>query len=468
MDKYDINSDLERTKEKLEKNSEWLIPHIDREMGGSFLDRDFSEELKKACTWLMHQTMPHASEDKFTATKDEYKDQEHSLGQMRDFDDDLWYSAIHAEELSWPKYDVVLADEVQDFNAAQKIMLKKLTENGAKIVAVGDPNQAIYRFRGADNGAFAGISEMLTDASEDKDVEQPLTRNFRSRQAIIDMTNKEGEDTGHVSNLIKGRPFSEEPGRIGVGQATKYEQSYDDSFSTLQQEMSDMGEVKQTAYLARTNEPLVHASLQLMKQGTPFIILGKDLAKDLNKHMDRISGLFFLGKTRNKPEGGNVKELLTAMTGYDKEEQESHSGKVAMNAKMKELKETTEALAAAIEQFVAEKGGDGLIMEFRRWLSAKFGGVDLEKGGDAGDAARAKFKKEVKENNPVILSTVHKSKGLQFQRVYILRDDQWPHPKSTSEDDLAQEANNRYIGRTRAEDELHILELEGQPGYKEE
>ena len=68
----------------------------------------------------------------------------------------------------------------------------------------------------------------------------------------------------------------------------------------------------------------------------------------------------------------------------------------------------------------------------------------------------------------MILTTVHKSKGLQFSRVYILRDDLWPHPRSKREEDLAQEMNNKYIGRTRAEDELHILDLEGQPGYKDD
>jgi DNA helicase II / ATP-dependent DNA helicase PcrA len=79
--------------------------------------------------------------------------------------------------------------------------------------------------------------------------------------------------------------------------------------------------------------------------------------------------------------------------------------------------------------------------------------------------ARAEYKKQLKEQNPVILSTVHKSKGLQFQRVYILRDDLWPHPRASRQEDLSQELNNKYIGRTRAEDETHVLTLKGQPGY---
>ncbi len=147
------------------------------------------------------------------------------------------------------------------------------------------------------------------------------------------------------------------------------------------------------------------------------------------------------------------------------EQQEKNAGKVALASRMKLLKETTEALTAALEQFQEEKG-DGTMFEFDNWIKAKFGGLELDKSGREGDRQRAEYKRKTKEQNPVILSTVHKSKGLQFQRVYILRDDLWPHPRSTREADLAQELNNRYIGRTRAEDELHILELEGQPGYK--
>lgn len=458
MDKYDLNTDMESIKEKVQKNSPWALDYLDDLFGERFLDKNFTEELAKATIWLLHQVMPHASKEKFTADAGANSGSEQTLGTMRDFDDDLWFSAIHAEELNWPRYDVVLADEVQDFNVAQQIILKKLGEKGAKIVAVGDPNQAIYRFRGADNGAFAGLSDMLKGASHDKDVEQGLTANFRSRQAIIDMSNEEGSQSGHVSNLVKGRPFKETPGKIGKGKATKYEVKYDDAFDTLHKEMKDMGEVKQTAFLARTNEPLVHASLRLMKQGTPFIILGKDIANDLNKHIDKIIGLFFL------KDNSSIDELSSSLSNYSSDQMDQHSGKAAMSGKLKELKETTDAMLSAIEQF-KEDVPQGTVLNFRKWLRSKFGGLDIEKSGRDGDAARAEYKRQIKEQNPVILSTVHKSKGLQFQRVYILRDDLWPHPRSTRDEDLAQELNNKYIGRTRAEDELHILNLKGQPGY---
>lgn len=459
FDNYDVDGELREIKENIAKNSPWATHYLNDLFHTNFMEKDFTPEIKQAAIWLMQQTMPHASEDKFTADIGKSQGTEQALGNKRDFDDDLWFSAIHANELRWPKYSVVLVDEVQDFNTAQKIVLHKLSEQGAKIVAVGDPNQAIYGFRGADNNSFANITNMLRDNSENKDVEMPLTKNFRSRQAIIDLTNAEGEESGHVSNLVKGRDFKEGPGKIGAGEATKYEKTYNDAFNTLKSEMKDMGETKPTAFLSRTNDPLIHAGLKLMKDNIPFTIIGKDISSDLIKHIDKVINMFRLKNN------DSAVDLNQSIVTYTTEQNDRHRGKAAMTGQLKELKETSEAILAALGQFMEEKE-DASIYDFRKWLKEKFNGIDLEEGGVRGEAARKEFKRQQEMLNPVILSTVHKSKGLQFQRVYILRDDLWPHPKASRPNELAQEMNNKYIGRTRAEDELHILDLPGQPGYK--
>jgi superfamily I DNA/RNA helicase len=71
----------------------------------------------------------------------------------------------------------------------------------------------------------------------------------------------------------------------------------------------------------------------------------------------------------------------------------------------------------------------------------------------------------MEKEKPVVLTTSHKSKGLEFERVFILRDDSFPSPKATTEDELEQEENAKYVAYTRAKDQLHIVKLEGQPGY---
>jgi len=91
--------------------------------------------------------------------------------------------------------------------------------------------------------------------------------------------------------------------------------------------------------------------------------------------------------------------------------------------------------------------------------------ADLDVSENERDAE--KYKQDMQKERPVVLTTAHRSKGLEFSRVYILRDDQFPHPKAKREEDRAQEANSQYVAYTRAMDQLHILDLKDQPGYKE-
>jgi len=144
---------------------------------------------------------------------------------------------------------------------------------------------------------------------------------------------------------------------------------------------------------------------------------------------------------------------------------------------MQELRDTTQALVNCIGMFAPEMSDDypgdeaaygrgrkppgKNIGQFKAWLKANLSGLDVAEN----ERDLMEYRRKVEEQNPVILTTAHKSKGLEFSRVYILRDDQFPHPKAQRPEDLAQEANAKYVAYTRAMDELHILDLEGQPGY---
>lgn len=104
------------------------------------------------------------------------------FGVMFDFDDMIWWPVVL--DLMLPKLDFVLLDEVQDFNACQLWMVKKLMERGCRAVAVGDPFQAVYRFRGADADAFDKLRDMMgVDARGLEEVLLPV--NYRSGKAII-------------------------------------------------------------------------------------------------------------------------------------------------------------------------------------------------------------------------------------------------------------------------------------------
>ena len=79
------------------------------------------------------------------------------------------------------RYRWISVDEYQDINAAQYRLLRLLTEGGANLCVIGDPDQAIYGFRGADRRYFLQFELDYPGA-----VTLNLSRNYRSSQRILD------------------------------------------------------------------------------------------------------------------------------------------------------------------------------------------------------------------------------------------------------------------------------------------
>jgi len=459
LDDYDtIDTSLSEIKERINKYSGYfkddIVHDLAQILGYNFMAKDFKEEIKTAATWMMNKTMPGGTDEKY-----KHRERDYNLGEMRDFVDDAWFPAIHADEIHWPKYDIVMADEVQDFNEARKIMLKKLAEAGAKVIAVGDPNQAIYRFIGADADAFNNLAKMLTDVSHDKDnVVHSISKNFRSRPKILEFS--EGET--HVKDLKSGKKWKE--GEEGT--VTNQEIAYDDAFGTIKQDNASgalkqkdtKGEFKQTAFIARTNEPLVHAALRLLGNGIPFIILGKDVTGDLLKHLKKVMAKFGI------TDDHDCSDLESRMNEFLDDQTEMFGNHATKRGYLQDLKESTEAILTTIQTCANEKGARTSIGQYKQWLQDRLGKHSFEVQDNEKDLKE--YRKQMEEENPIVLTTAHKSKGLEFSRVYILRYDLFPHKKAKRPKDLAQEANMKYVAITRAKDELHILELDGQPGYK--
>ena len=96
----------------------------------------------------------------------------------------------------WPRVSV---DEYQDIDPVQYELLRLISGDGAGLTAIGDPDQAIYGFRGADVGIFGRFAADFPGAST---VE--LTRNYRSNPAIVTAA---GQAIA-PSTLVPGEPRS--------------------------------------------------------------------------------------------------------------------------------------------------------------------------------------------------------------------------------------------------------------------
>jgi DNA helicase-2/ATP-dependent DNA helicase PcrA len=83
---------------------------------------------------------------------------------MIDFDDMIWLPLVLNMPL--PTFDTLFVDEAQDFNEMQRELISRCVGNGRCII-VGDPNQAIYGFRGADSNSMNMFSQRLENGSRE-------------------------------------------------------------------------------------------------------------------------------------------------------------------------------------------------------------------------------------------------------------------------------------------------------------
>ena len=459
MEKFDITQDLvyhleffKRMKSHMSGDSLRSLEQVEDVVESIDIKLNEKKEIiKLLAKWLLEKTSPGNKTLSNNQNKFKKDDKDYDFHQLRDFNDDFWYAGIYADKIKWPKYDVILADEVQDFNYMQKVMLQKLADNGSSVVAVGDPNQALYRFRGAENTSFHDLVDTLqkdhlktnpNDGNIVHDVVQEMPSNYRSRQNIIDFVNSDTK----VKNLKRGRDYSKDNPDYH-GEVTDKEIKIEEIGSHIGDNMKNGRLDKSTALLARTNAPLVQASMELLKKGIPFTVIGRNFASEMVSYFKNlIRELGFDDYTPvdilidKEDESGKLSNFLNA-------QKEKFSKQATKKSYLKELQENINAILSicyiAKEKDPNIKNVDGVV----KWIGKLF--KNNTKNEDDVDG---------EDLDHVVLTTVHKSKGFEFDRVYLLDPSNFPHPRAKLEADLDQEENAKYVAYTRAKDELHIID----------
>lgn len=136
--------------------------------------------------------------------------------------DDLLYLAVK-DGISLPKFDFIFVDEAQDTNAIQRAILRKAMRKDARMVAVGDPAQAIYGFRGSDSNSLNLIGE------EFKCIRLPLTVSYRCPRNVVAHAQKwvdhiqafEGAPEGEVITMNKWKTTDIQAGDMVVCRTVK-------------------------------------------------------------------------------------------------------------------------------------------------------------------------------------------------------------------------------------------------------
>jgi DNA helicase-2/ATP-dependent DNA helicase PcrA len=169
--------------------------------------------------------------------------------QIIDFDDMIYFPFIF--RLNVGKYDVVFVDEAQDLNSAQMAMVLSANKVDGRIIAVGDPAQSIYQFRGADSQAISNFVSKLHAKT------LPLSVSYRCPKKVVALAQQIVPD-------IEAAPDA--PDGIVI------DLPIEDLLKTVKP-----GDF----VLSRTNAPLIKYCLRLLRAGVPANIQGRDIGSNL-------------------------------------------------------------------------------------------------------------------------------------------------------------------------------------------
>lgn len=164
--------------------------------------------------------------------------------------DDLLYICVK-EGLPLPKFQNVLVDEAQDTNAIQRALLRKIMLPQTRLVAVGDPAQAIYGFRGADSTSL----QMIQDEFNAKRL--PLSVSYRCAKTVVEYARNWVSHIEAGPNAVDGEVI----------------------------DMADKWDTKAFAVndlvVCRTTKPLIALGYKMLKNRVPVRIMGREIGEGL-------------------------------------------------------------------------------------------------------------------------------------------------------------------------------------------
>lgn len=315
-----------------------------------------------------------------------------------DYADQLWLPHVLRLGRGGSSYDAVFVDEAQDLNQAQLDLIMKVSGPHGRLVLVGDPQQAIYAFRGAGIGMIEQIERLLEDT--ERGVERlPLSCCYRCPRKVIDVVRAGGR-------VMQIEPAPDAP----PGEILFYSESED-----WTSELSPGCMV-----LCRTNAPLAEAYFKLLRCKIAATIRGRG-------------------------DDGIHKKLIKLLNRSD-----SQTIEKTIRRAQKTSERKTQVLWAARRFNEAVQ-----VTDLFRTLAVLAG--ECESTRDLRRQIEEIFSPDQKgiERDKVTLSTIHKAKGLESEDVFVIRPDLLPLMCfAKTPHDIEQEKNLEYVCYTRAKQRL--------------
>jgi DNA helicase-2/ATP-dependent DNA helicase PcrA len=172
--------------------------------------------------------------------------------------------------------------------------------------------------------------------------------------------------------------------------------------------------------LCRTTAPLVEECMYMLRNGQKAVILGRDIAENLLSTIDEL----------NLKDSANIEAYFESLESWLTKKMKRCVGHEALTIKIQDTRDTLYALCADCET----------VSDVRKRIDKIFSS----------------------KGEGVTFSTIHKSKGLEADRVFIMKPELLPHPKCTEPWQKIQENNLHYVAITRAKKELYYVESKGK------
>jgi DNA helicase II / ATP-dependent DNA helicase PcrA len=420
-----------------------------------------------------------------------------------DFDDLLMLTVEVLERFPealtrWQKaFRYVLVDEYQDTNHAQYRLLQLLAGQHKNVFAVGDPDQSIYAFRGAD---IRNILEFERDFGGGRLI--ALEQNYRSTNSILRAANalithnRERKPKNLWSELGEGDPV----------RVVEVEDEHAEARFVAAEVASLIDEGYAGSELAvfyRTNAQSRVLEDVLVRQEIPYQVIGgpkfyeRAEIKDAIGYLQVIDNAYdavSLTRIANRPRRGignaSLARLQTfadtqGISLWEALERADEAGVGAAPLKAVERFRTLmqSSMAGALElsvpellERVLEKSGYLESLEAERTVEAQgrienlleLVGVAREYEERADEPGLSEFLQQISlysdqddlsaERSLVSLMTLHNAKGLEFRAVFLIGTEEgvFPHSRSLEEQGLEEERRLAYVGLTRAKERLTL------------
>ena len=422
-----------------------------------------------------------------------------------DFDDIIYYTVQllqqDADVLHYyqNKFRYVLVDEYQDTNHLQYLLTSLLAGGRKNLCVVGDDDQSIYRFRGANIENILNFEQQYRDARTIR-----LEQNYRSTQNILDAANAViKNNTGR-----KGKTLWTDNGQGElVTVKTTFNESDEANFvvGDLLMGVNRGRNFRDTAILYRMNAQSNALEYALKRNGIPYKIVGGMKFFDRAEVKDMLSYLCVLNNPLDDLRLRRIINVPTrgiGATTVDKvaaiaAEQGASLYEIIRNADLfPELKSASAKLLkfADLIDNLRRAGGSVALPEFYDAVCDQTGYIrtleeknDMESRGrienvqelksnimgflerDPEDATLSGFLNEIAlytdldgmdaDDNCVTMMTIHSAKGLEFPAVYVVGMEEGIFPGSSAqynEEELEEERRLCYVAMTRAKEKLTL------------